>query len=86
NPLTIASWAAVFAAASTAGAAAAGAGAALLLAGVGLGSLTCMSLLAGGVSVARRWVGPRMLRAVDGIASAGILGFGGLLAFRTLRD
>jgi len=86
NPLTIASWAAVFAAASTAGAAAAGAGTALLLAGVGLGSLTCMSLLAGGVSVARRRVGPRMLRAVDGIAGAGILGFGGLLAFRTLRD
>ena len=86
NPLTIASWAAVFAAASTAGAAAAGAGTALLLAGVGLGSLTCMSLLAGGVSVARRRVGPQMLRAVDGIAGAGILGFGGLLAFRTLRD
>ena len=86
NPLTIASWAAVFAAASTAGAAAAGAGTALLLAGVGLGSLACMSLLAGGVSVARRWVGPRMLRAVDGIAGAGILSFGGLLAFRTLRD
>jgi putative LysE/RhtB family amino acid efflux pump len=86
NPLTIASWAAVFAAASTAGAAAAGSGAALLLAGVGLGSLTCMSLLAGGVSIARRRVGPRMLRAVDGIAGAGILGFGALLAFRTLRD
>jgi putative LysE/RhtB family amino acid efflux pump len=86
NPLTIASWAAVFAAASTAGAAGAGSGAALLLSGVGLGSLTCMSLVAGGVSVARRWVGPRMLRAVDGIAGAGILGFGGLLAFRTLRD
>ena len=85
NPLTIASWAAVFAAASTAGAAA-GSSAALLLAGIGLGSLTCMSLLAGGVSVARRWVGPRMLRAVDGIAGAGILAFGGLLAFRTLRD
>jgi putative LysE/RhtB family amino acid efflux pump len=86
NPLTIASWAAVFTAASTAGAAAAGSGTVLLLAGVGLGSLACMSLLAGGVSVARRWVGPRMLRAVDGIAGAGILAFGGLLAFRTLWD
>ena len=85
NPLTIASWAAVFAAASTAGAAAAG-GAALLLAGVGLGSLTWMTLLAGGVSLARRRVGPRLLRAVDGVAGAGILGFGGLLAYRTLRD
>ena len=82
NPLTIASWAAVFAAASTAGAG----GGAALLAGVGLGSLTMMSLLAGGVSVARRWVGPRMLRTVDGVAGAGVLGFGALLAFRTLRD
>jgi putative LysE/RhtB family amino acid efflux pump len=85
NPLTIASWAAVFAAASTAGAAEAG-GAALLLAGVGLGSLTWMTILAGGVSLARRRVGPRLLRAVDGVAGAGILGFGGLLAYRTLRD
>ncbi len=86
NPLTIASWAAVFAAASTAGAAAEGGGAALLLAGVGLGSLTWMTILAGGVSVARRWVGPRLLRSIDGVAGLGILGFGGLLAFRTLRD
>jgi putative LysE/RhtB family amino acid efflux pump len=85
NPLTIASWAAVFAAASTAGAAA-GAGAALLLAGVGLGSLTWMTILAAGVSVARPWVGPRLLRAVDAVAGAGLLGFGGLLAYRTLRD
>jgi putative LysE/RhtB family amino acid efflux pump len=82
NPLTIASWAAVFAAASTAGAG----GGAALLAGVGLGSLTMMSLLAGGVSVARRWVGPRLLRTVDGVAGAGVLGFGALLAYRTLRD
>jgi putative LysE/RhtB family amino acid efflux pump len=82
NPLTIASWAAVLAAASTAGAG----GGAALLAGVGLGSLTMMSLLAGGVSVARRWVGPRLLRSVDGVAGAGVLGFGALLAYRTLRD
>ena len=86
NPLTIASWAAVFAAASTAGAAAEGGGAALLLTGVGLGSLTWMTILAGGVSVARRWVGPRLLRSIDGVAGLGILGFGGLLALRTLRD
>jgi putative LysE/RhtB family amino acid efflux pump len=82
NPLTIASWAAVFAAASTAGAG----GGVALLAGVGLGSLTMMSLLAGGVSVARRWVGPRMLRTVDGVAGVGVLGFGALLAYRTVRD
>jgi putative LysE/RhtB family amino acid efflux pump len=82
NPLTIASWAAVFAAASTAGAG----GGAALLAGIGLGSLAMMSLLVGGVSVARRWVGPRLLRTVDGVAGAGVLGFGALLAYRTLRD
>jgi putative LysE/RhtB family amino acid efflux pump len=85
NPLTIASWTAVFAAASTAGAAA-GAEAGLLLAGVGLGSLTWMTVLAGSVAAARRRVGPRLLRAVDGIAGAGVLGFGGLLALRTLRE
>jgi putative LysE/RhtB family amino acid efflux pump len=81
NPLTIASWAAVFAAASTAGG-----GGPLLLLGVGLGSLTWMTILAGGVSVASRWVGPRLLRTVDGVAGAGVLGFGALLAYRAMRD
>jgi putative LysE/RhtB family amino acid efflux pump len=85
NPLTIASWAAVFTAATTAGAAS-GAGTAVLLAGIGLGSMTWMAILATGVSVAGRWIGDRLLRAVDGLAGAGLLGFGGLLAFRTLRD
>jgi putative LysE/RhtB family amino acid efflux pump len=86
NPLTIASWAAVFAAASTAGAAASGGSAAALLLGVGLGSMTWMAILAAGVSVARRWIGDRLLKAVDGLAGAGLIGFGGLLAHRTLRD
>lgn len=86
NPLTIASWAAVFAAASTAGAAAHGGGTALLLAGVGLGSLSWMCMLAGGVALARRSLGPRALRAVDALSGAGLVGFGGVLAWRTLRD
>jgi putative LysE/RhtB family amino acid efflux pump len=85
NPLTIISWAAIFAAASTAGAAK-GAAILALLAGVGLGSLTWMTVLTGGVSVAGRFVGDRMLRAIDGIAGAGLVAFGGLLAIRTLRD
>ena len=85
NPLTIASWAAVFAAASTAGAAE-GAAVLTLLAGVGLGSMAWMTVLTGGVSLLRRWVGDRMLRTVDGLAGIGLLGFGGLLAFRTFRD
>ena len=85
NPLTVASWAAIFTAAGAAGAAE-GAGVAVLLAGVGLGSMTWMAILASGVSVARRWVGDRTLRTVDGLAGAGLLGFGGLLAYRTLDD
>ena len=62
NPLTIASWAAVFAAASVAGAADSGSGTVALLAGVGLGSLTWVSALAVAVSLARRRVGPRALQ------------------------
>ncbi len=85
NPLTIASWAAVFAAASTAGAAE-GAAILTLLAGVGLGSMAWMTVLTGGVSLLRRWVGDRMLRTVDGLAGIGLLGFGGLLAYRTFKD
>src|SRR4051794_19929826 len=54
NPLTIASWAAVFAAASTASVAGDGdAASVLLVAGVGLGSLTWCSLLALTVAAAR---------------------------------
>lgn len=85
NPLTIASWAAVFAAASTAGATE-GAAVLTLLAGVGLGSMAWMTVLTGGVSLLRRWVGDRMLRVVDGLAGVGLLGFGGLLAYRTFKD
>jgi putative LysE/RhtB family amino acid efflux pump len=86
NPLTIASWAAVFAAASTAGAGAHGGETAALLTGVGLGSLSWMCLLATGVALARRALGPGALKAVDALSGAGLLGFGGVLAWRTLHD
>ncbi|MEA2357868.1 MAG: hypothetical protein QOI62_1128 [Solirubrobacteraceae bacterium] len=86
NPLTIASWAALFAAASVAGAADSPATAVALLAGVGLGSLTAVTALAVGVSVARRWVGGRLLRAVDAGAGTGLLGFAGVLGYRTLHE
>jgi putative LysE/RhtB family amino acid efflux pump len=85
NPLTIASWGAIFAAASTASVAG-GSATALLVVGVGLGSLTWTCLLACGVAVSRRWVGPRLLQAVDVGAGTAIAGFGGLLAYRTLND
>ncbi len=83
NPLTIASWAAVFAAASTAQVAE---HSVLLVLGVGLGSLAWCSLLAGVCALARNRIGPRLLQAIDVGAGGAILGFGGLLAFRTLND
>jgi putative LysE/RhtB family amino acid efflux pump len=84
NPLTIASWAAVFAAASAAGAAHTAGGAVLLVAGVGVGSLAWVSALASGTAVARRAIGRRAVRAADAIAGLGLICFGGTLATSTL--
>ena len=84
NPATIVSWAAVFAAAGAAGAADEGVGAALLVAGVGLGSLAWVSLLATGTAGAGRAVGPRAIRVADLIAGAGLLAFGVALALHAV--
>ena len=86
NPLTIISWAAIFAAASAADAAEGFSGAALLVAGVGLGSLSWMTILALGVSAARRRVGPRLLKAIDVGAGGAIVGFGAVLGVRALQS
>ncbi len=79
NPATIASWAAIFAAASTG----TGAAAAPLVAGVGVGSATWVSALACGVAVLRRAVGPRVERVADLTAGLALLGFAGALGYRT---
>lgn len=84
NPLTIVSWAAIFAAASAAGAAHTPGGATLLVAGVGLGSLAWVSALATGTAAARRAIGPRTVRAADAIAGLGLIGCGGALAYETV--
>lgn len=86
NPLTIASWAALFAAASVAGAADTAPRAALLVGGVGLGSLCAVSSLALVSAGTRRWMGPRLLRGVDGVAGSALVAFGGLLAWRSLHE
>jgi putative LysE/RhtB family amino acid efflux pump len=86
NPLTIASWAAVFAAASTAGITSSTGSAVAFVTGVGLGSMAWVTLLAVGVAAARARVGPRLLKALDAAAGTAIIGFGGLLAWRTLRE
>ena len=84
NPSTILSWAAIFAAASTAGFVHATVSAVLLVAGVAVGSLTWVSLLATGVALAGRTVSTRAIRVTDGVAGAGLMGFGGVLAYTTL--
>jgi putative LysE/RhtB family amino acid efflux pump len=86
NPSTIASWAAIFAAASVAGAADSTVSAAVLVAGVALGSLAWVTVLASVVAVARRAAGERALRTADAIAGAGLLGFGGALAYGAVRS
>jgi threonine/homoserine/homoserine lactone efflux protein len=89
NPLTIATWAAIFAAASTASLGGAGdspAAAALLLAGVACGTLTAFTALSTLVALVRSRFGPRLLALVDGVAGAGLLGFAGLLGWRTAQD
>jgi putative LysE/RhtB family amino acid efflux pump len=84
NPLTIASWAAIFAAASSAGAAAGVGGTLALLGGVGIGSLVCMSTLATLISLGRRRVGRRTLTGVDVVAGTGIAGYGAALAIAAI--
>jgi putative LysE/RhtB family amino acid efflux pump len=86
NPLTIASWAAIFAAASTAEVASGAGDSALVVAGVLLGSFAWMTILACVLTLARRRIGERGLRAIDAASGSGILLFGGLLAWRTLHD
>jgi putative LysE/RhtB family amino acid efflux pump len=82
NPSTIASWAAIFAAASIA----VDGASPLLVAGVGLGSLAWVTLLATGTAGARRALGPRVIRLADTIAGAGLIVFGGALAYRAGSD
>jgi putative LysE/RhtB family amino acid efflux pump len=81
NPLTIASWAAVFSAASAAGAARTVSGAVALVVGVGLGSAAWDVSLATATALAGRFMGERLLRAVDLVAGIGLVFFGGVLAY-----
>jgi putative LysE/RhtB family amino acid efflux pump len=84
NPLTIVSWAAVFAGATAAAAADTAGGAALLVAGVALGSASWFVALSIGVASVRRALGQRAMRIADGVAGIGLIGFGGLLAYGSI--
>jgi putative LysE/RhtB family amino acid efflux pump len=82
NPLTIISWAGIFAAASVG----TSASPVLLVIGVAIGSATWVSLLAGGVAVARRSVSERVVVVVDVLAGLGLLGFAAALGYRTAQE
>jgi putative LysE/RhtB family amino acid efflux pump len=94
NPLTIASWAAVFAAA-TAGSAAASAtttpaGAVALVLGVGAGSALWYLALTCGLVAVRRGASAtvrtdRLLALVDGLCGSGLVICGGVLAWRSVQ-
>lgn len=89
NPLTIATWAAIFTAASAAAvgdAATSASGAALMLGGVALGTLTAFTALSTAVALVRDRFGPRLLATVDAVAGSGLLGFAGVLGWRAIGD
>ena len=86
NPTTILSWAAVFAAASTASAVDGTGETLLLVAGVGCGTLTWFTLLSLGLSAIRARVGDRLLATVDVGSGLGLLVFSGALGLRAARD
>jgi threonine/homoserine/homoserine lactone efflux protein len=86
NPLTIISWAAAFSAASTAAAAHSTSSSIALVAGVGIGSISWFVILACGLALAHRKVGERFVQWVDFGAGFGLLGFAGVLGYKTVED
>jgi predicted metal-binding membrane protein len=62
------------------------AGAVVLVVSAGIGSLVWVTALASVVAVVRRAAGDRALRTADAIAGAGLLGFGGALAYGAPRS
>jgi threonine/homoserine/homoserine lactone efflux protein len=86
NPSTILSWAAIFAAASSASSVD-GAGSTLLLClGVGCGTLTWFTTLSVTMLAIRARVGDRLLQLVDVGSGLGLLLFAGVLGTRAARE
>jgi putative LysE/RhtB family amino acid efflux pump len=84
NPLTIASWAAIFSAAAVASVVVDVATTVELVVGVGIGSLAWFTALAAAFTFAGRRVGTRGLAVIDGVAGLGLIAFGGVLAVRSI--
>jgi len=86
NPTTIASWAAIFSAASVGHVADTTADAAALLVGIGVGSFAWFAVLSAVTGrLIRRRVSASALRTADIVSGSGIAAFGLLLGWRTAR-
>jgi putative LysE/RhtB family amino acid efflux pump len=86
NPSTILSWAAVFAAASTASAVDGTAQTLALCLGVGCGTLTWFTTLSLAMATLRTRAGDRLLALVDVGSGLGLLVFSGILGVRAARE
>ncbi len=86
NPMTIASWAALFAAASAASVTTSAESTSTFLLGIGTGSLGWFLILSSGMAIVRHRIGTRALQTADVVAGLGVIAFGGVLAIRTMRD
>ena len=86
NPLTIASWAAVFSAASAASVVGGWSQTTAFLAGIGCGTFTWFFVLSSALAVGRRRLGRRLIVAADVFSGVALIGFAGLLAWRTAAD
>jgi putative LysE/RhtB family amino acid efflux pump len=86
NPMTIAAWAAIFTAASTASVVGSSRATALVLVGaVCVGSFVWFVLLSAGTAIGRRYVGQRLVAVIDAVSALAIVGFAGLLGWRTVQ-
>jgi threonine/homoserine/homoserine lactone efflux protein len=84
NPLTIASWAAIFSAAATAKLSSTAATAIALIVGVGVGSAGWFTTLATAAQTLRRRISSGVLQAMDAVTGVGLIAFGIALAVRTV--
>ena len=85
NPLTIATWAAIFAATAAAGVARSVLGIAAFLGGVAAGSMSWFAILSVGMTILGRRLGAPALRVADLVAGGGLVGFALLLGWRSLQ-
>jgi putative LysE/RhtB family amino acid efflux pump len=86
NPLTIALWTISFPAAAPKSASDSVANAVVLLAGVGLGSLTWYTAFTTVIAGVRHRLGNSILRAVDIVSGLALAGFGAFVAVRAAQE